>query len=514
MEDDNNIKPALCRIILTALLFMGWWLAPPSRAFSLEDRVKEFTLDNGLRILVVRRQTSPTFSAYIRFLAGGVDEQRGQSGTAHILEHMLFKGTETIGTTDFAKESAEMKKVEKLGEELDAERRKGGKAEKEKIDRLKNELTAALNEQRRYIVKNEMASIYSRNGGSGFNAFTSIDTTTYVVSLPANKFELWAWMESDRMRSPVLREYYPERDVVLEERRRSIETSPNGALYEMFISSAYIAHPYGRPIIGWMSDISVLPKQKVAQFLKTYYSPNNAVVTIVGDLDPGYVYKTMKEYFGDIPAQAIPPRFSTVEPPRIGERRIEVEFDAEPRVMIGFHKPTMPHKDDYVFDVIHAVLTEGRTSRLYKSLVLEKGIAVSIGGYTAPGSRYDNLYVFHGTPRAPHTTKELEEAVYAELEKLKTEPISGYELQKVINNTESDFIFRLGSNSGLARSLSEYKLLLGDWRYLTRYTDEIKKITSDDVMEAAKKYFVKSNRTVTTLVQKKRVQKKKDKNAK
>ncbi|MBI5179589.1 MAG: insulinase family protein [Nitrospinae bacterium] len=506
MKKDNGTFPAFNRLILALLLVSTALCANSWGEVSLEKRVKEYRLDNGMRILVLRRSGSPTFSAYIRFLVGGVDENRGESGVAHILEHMLFKGSERIGTSDFAKEKVLMEAVERTGAEYDREKRKGDKADAAKLTALKEQLKKEMDAQREFIKEDEISEIYQRNGGSGFNAFTAKDTTTYLIKLPANKFELWAWMESDRLRSPVLREYYSERDVIMEERRRSVDNSPDGRLYEQFMAAAFPAHPYGVPVIGWETDIDYMPLDDVKSFLKTYYSPNNMVACIVGDLDPDQVYQTMKEYFGDIPPQAIPPRIATVEPPQDGERRIEVEFDANPQVMIGFHKPALPHRDDYVFDVINTILAEGRTSRLYKSLVLEKGLVADIGAYEVPGMRYPNLYIIQAIPRAPHTIAEVEQAVYAELERLKTEPLTPREMQKVVNNMEADFIRKLQSNSGLAHYLSEYQIIFDDWRWLERYGEELKKVTPENVMAAAKKYFVKSNRTVATLTQLKKAE--------
>ena len=496
----SDRKPVSYRVILIITFLLTAYCVPAWSAEPLESRVKEYVLDNGMKILVLKRSGTPTFSAYIRYLVGAVDEEVGKTGSAHILEHMLFKGSKRIGTKDFSVEQEIMHDVERIGEELDKERKKGQKANPEKIDELKKALKKRLDDQRGYIIKDEISSIYTRNGASGFNAFTGPDTTTYLVKLPSNKFELWAWLESDRISSPVMREFYSERDVVMEERRRSTDNSPEGTLYEQFKAALFIAHPYGNPIIGWESDIGLLPKDAVRDFLKTYYSPNNTVVAIVGDVEPDKVYRTIKKYFGDIPAQVIPPRVSTKEPQQKGERRIEVEMDASPSLMVGFHKPSIGHKDDYVFDIIDFVLTSGRTSRLYKSLVLEKGLAVSASGFGAGGNRYANAYALHITPRAPHTTQEVEEALYEELDRLKEEPISDRELQKVLNNMEVGFIRKLRSNSGLAYYLSDYESITGDWRYMIRYMDEIKKITPADVMEVAKKYLVKTNRTVATLV--------------
>lgn len=466
---------------------------------SLEERVKEYRLKNGLHLIVLQRSGSPTFAAYVRFLVGGVDEKTGQTGVAHILEHMLFKGSRRIGTSDWKKEAPLIAKVEKLGAAYDAEKLKGAKADQEKLAALKADMQKAMDAERQFIREDEISEVYQRNGSQGFNAFTAQDTTTYLIKLPANRFELWAWLEADRLKEPVLREFYAERDVIMEERRRSVGNSPEGTLYENFLATAFTAHPYQTPIIGWASDIDYMPLDAVKDFLKTYYSPNNMVICVVGDLDPEYVYKTVNRYFAKIPPQVIPPRITTVEPPQIGERRVTVRFDAKSQAIIGFHKPVREGNIDYVFDVIDYILTHGRTSRFYKSLVLEQGIATSVSAWEGPGRRYPNLYMLQAIPREPHTIGELETAIYAEMDRLKTVPLTPQELEKVINNVEADYLRGLQSNSGLAHYMSEYAIIEGDWRQMTRYVENIRKVTPDDVMAAAKKYFTPENRTVATL---------------
>lgn len=467
---------------------------------ALEGRVKEYRLKNGLHLIVLQRSGSPTFAAYVRFLVGGVDEKTGHTGVAHILEHMLFKGSKRIGTGDWKKEAPLIAKVEKLGAAYDAEKLKGTLADPKKLAALKADMLKAMDAERQYIREDEISEVYQRNGSQGFNAFTAQDTTTYLIKLPANRFELWAWLEADRLKEPVLREYYAERDVIMEERRRSVGNSPDGTLYENFLAAAFTAHPYGTPIIGWASDIDYMPLDTVQSFLKTYYSPNNMVVCIVGDLDPDYVYKTVDRYFAKIPPQVIPPRVSTEEPPQMGERRVTVRFDAKTQAIIGFHKPVREGNTDYVFDVIDYILMRGRTSRFYKSLVLEQGIASSVSAWEGPGRRYPNLYMLQAIPREPHTIGELETAIYAEMERLKTVPLTAAELEKVINNVEADYLRGLQSNSGIAHYMSEYAIIEGDWRKMVQYVDNIRTVTPDDVMAVAKKYFTPDNRTVATLV--------------
>ncbi|MBI5185602.1 MAG: insulinase family protein [Nitrospinae bacterium] len=484
------------------LLLITFLWPSPAHSFDLEKRVKERTLANGMKVIVMERHTSPTVSIFMRYKVGSVDEVTGNTGIAHFLEHLLFKGTKRLGTKDFEKEKPLLAIIEELGEALDQEELKGAKKDQEKTAQLNARLQEVQKEHKTLVESEVYSRYYQNQGGVGFNAATSNDDTVYMISLPSNKLELWANLESDRMENPVLREFYAERNVILEERRFRVDNSPEGELYEQFIATAFTAHPYQVPIIGWATDIRFLSKKAVEKFLKSYYSPNNAVVAMVGDIDPEKTFRLIENYFGGIPSQQLPPPSSTREPEQKGEKKVEVELEAEPQVLIGYHRPTLPHKDDYVFDVIHGVLSAGRTSRLFKALVQEKEVAVSADTSDAPGARFENLFVFGGTPRYPHTVKEVEDAFYEEIEKLKNEPVSGQELQKVVNQMEAEFIRGLGSNSGMAHRLSYFETVAGDWRYLLNHTQEIRKVTPEDIMRVARKYLVKSNRTVGVLVKK------------
>lgn len=468
----------------------------------LAEKVHEHTLKNGMTLLMVQRQTSPTVAAWIRFKVGSVDERSDERGLAHLLEHMLFKGTKTLGTRDYAAEKPLLDRIEATAQKLQAEQMKKEKADPKVVQALADELNALEKEAEKFIVKEEFADIYARNGGSGYNAFTSKDGTTYIINLPANKMELWAAIESDRMKNAVLREFYTERDVVQEERRRSYDAQPEGKLWETFIATAYNAHPHGQPIIGWMSDIENLTRTKAERFLHKYYAPNNAIVAIVGDIDVKETIKLVDKYFGDIPPGEPVPPVAVEEPAQAGEKRVEVIGDAEPELMIGFHKPTLPAFDDYVFDVIDMLLTNGRTSRLYQKLVLEKQLATSVSSFGAPGSRYPNLFIISATPRAPHTVAEVEAAIYRELDRLKTEPMTQKELEQILNHLEYQESAQMMSNGGLARNLTEYEALVGDWRYLIEHRQKVATITPADVMRVAKQYFTRENRTVGFITKK------------
>jgi predicted Zn-dependent peptidase len=486
------------RFSLILILALG---ATTACAQDLAKGVIERKLDNGLTVLMYRRPQAPVVAVNMRFRVGGVDETNGLTGIAHLLEHMLFKGTRTVGTNDWEAERRVMEQLERVGAELDAEREKGEGADRAKVERLTAELKRLQEEQAKYIVKDEMDLIYSTAGGVGLNASTGADFTTYVVSLPSNKLELWMALESDRMRNPVLREFYIERDNVLEERRQRVDSQPDGALYETFLATAYAAHPYRNPVIGWPSDIAGLPLAAVKQFLETYYAPNNAVLAIVGEINPDQVMTWLKRYFGDIPARTQPPRRITREPKQQGERRAVVQFDAQPELLMGFHKPAPPSKTDYVFDLINVILSMGRSSRFNREIVEKKQLAASVQAENgAPGGRYDSLFLIAGTPRHPHTAAELEAAVLAELERLKREPVTAEELKKARNQLKASFLRGLNSNSGLAAQLTSYQQMVGDWRYIATYDSQVAKLTADDIMQVARQYFTAENRTVASLV--------------
>ena len=356
---------------------------------------------------------------------------------------------------------------------------------------------------RRQTVSNEIDRLYTENGAVGLNASTGQDLTTYQVSIPANRIELWARIESDRMRNPVFREFYTERDVVMEERRQRYESNPDGKLLESYLAAAFIAHPYRRPVIGWPSDLRFLDMAYMRRFFKETHAPNNTVIALVGDIHSPEVLKVVKKYFGPIPAQKLTPAPVTEEPVQSGERRIEVLYSADPKLILGYHKPPPPDFSDYVFDLIESLLTRGRTSRLYKNLIEEKRLATSIQAHNGlPGARYPNQFVFFATPRHPHTNLDLERAIDGEIEKLKNDPVSESELEKVKNRLRADFIRGLDSNAGLAGMLSYYEALLGDYRYLTGYTAAIDKITPEDIRKAARTYLTRDNRTVASGVRK------------
>jgi predicted Zn-dependent peptidase len=474
--------------------------APGFCGFVLENHVVKTKLSNGLTVLLVRRTLSPTVALYIRYRVGAVDEEPGKSGAAHFLEHMMFKGTTSIGTKNYAEEEKLLARIEETGKALDRERRKGKKSDRQALTRLSDDLIRLQNEQKKLFIPNEIDRIYTENGGLDMNAATGQDLTTYHVNLPANAIELWARIESDRLLNPVFREFYTERDVVMEERRQRVESDPEGKLYEKFMSAAYQKHPYGIPILGWAQELMYLTPDDIRKIHGKYKNPENIVIAVVGDIDIQKTLQIIERYFGRIPARKEKTAPISPEPKQTAERRIRVSFDASPSLIMGFHKPNAPDHADYIFDVLETILTKGRTSRLYRALVIETQIAKSITAINGiPASRYPNLFTIMAQPRHPHSNRELEKAILREIETIKKQPVTEEELVKAKKNIKMDYLKSLDSNDEIASTLSYYESLLGDYRYFADYLAEIEKVTADDIRKAAQKYLTRNNRTVATL---------------
>ena len=459
-----------------------------------EKRMTKFTLSNGLKFLVLERHESPVISFHIYADVGAVDEVKGITGLAHLFEHMAFKGTKTIGTKNYKAEAGAMAVMDNLFDQIKVELRKGDKADESKLEELRNQFKQAQEEAQKYIVHDEYEEIYTREGASGFNAYTGQDATQYIISLPSNKIELWMSLESDRFANPVLREFYKERDVVMEE-RRMMENSPSGRLSEEFNAIAYLAHPYGDSVIGHMSDIRTLTRSEAESFFSKYYCPSNLTIAMVGDVNPQEVKHLAEKYFGRIPSGPKPEPVETEEPPQLGERRVVIEDPSQPLVWIGYHQPNVNHPDNAVFQVISVIMSSGRTSRLYKSLITEKKIAITARAGLS-WSKYPGLFNFLAAPAKGHTNKECEEAIYAEIEKLKTEPVLPEELTKAKTHVRANLIRQLAYNDGLAESLTFYEVVTGDWRNLFEELNKIEQVNEKDIQRVASEYFTRKNRTV------------------
>ena len=487
------------RFAAAAFLALSVVAPPPALAQALEGKVSRITLDNGMRFLLVRRGVAPVFAANLRFKVGSADDPGGETGLAHLFEHLAFKGTSTIGTRDAKKEAAILDATDQAVMRLLAELDKGARADAARLKGLRDQIASLQKDLQEITVKDELSQILTANGAAGLNASTSTDLTSYVVALPSNRLELWCALESARLRDPVLREFYSERDVVMEERRMRIDNQPQGKLYEQLLLTAFQAHPYRSPTVGFPSDLEHLTRPSAMEFRRRHYVPGNAVGALVGDIDPAAAERLIQRYFGGLEAGTAAPGPGTVESPQTGSRRVTVEFDAEPELMLAFHKDVWPSPDDPVFQVIDSLLTSGRTSRLFRRLVLESQVAADVYSLQAPGDRYPNVFLIGAVPRAPHTPEEVEAEILKEVKRLVDKPVEERELQKIRNQVEASFLYPLRSNAGLASQLSYFEILTGDWNNMTAYKQALIATTPARVQEVARKTFVPSNLTVAVL---------------
>jgi predicted Zn-dependent peptidase len=429
--------------------------------------------------------------------AGSVQDPLGQTGLAHMFEHMAFKGTDKIGTKDYAAEKVALDKVEQTYAAYIAARDQPVGRDEKKLKDLEKAWRDAVAEADKYVKPNEFPQIVEINGGEDLNANTSDDETNYFYSFPENRLELWAYLESERFLHPVMREFYKERNVVIEERRMRVDSNPIGRLLEQFTTAAFQAHEYHRPTIGWMSDLNSFSATDAKKFFDEYYIPSNMVVTVVGDVKASETMPIIEKYFGRIPSRPQPDERTTTEPPQNAERRVMLQDISQPLYLEGYHRPDYRSPDDAVYDAIADLMSSGRTSRLYRALVRDKKIAADSAGFTGlPGNKYPHLFAFYAFPLPGHKPEEMADAIHVEIEKLKNEDISDEELKMIKTRAKANLIRSLGSNEGLANNLALYQARYDDWRELFRSVDRIDKVTKADIRRVANQTFVPTNRTV------------------
>ncbi|MFQ5662463.1 MAG: M16 family metallopeptidase [Terriglobia bacterium] len=501
------MRPKVFPVVLLPLLVAAMLPLAAQNLAEFEKSVTDHTLANGMKFIIVERHQVPVISFHLYADVGAVNEDVGITGLAHLFEHMAFKGTSTIGTKDFKKEKEALAGVDRAYAAWQGERRKGDRADPERLKELIAAFKKAQAEAEQYIVNGEFDQAIEQAGGVGLNASTGADATRYFFSLPSNKLELWFSLESSRFLDPVLRQFYKERDVVMEERRLRVESQPIGKLIEEFLSVAYKAHAYGRSGIGWRSDLENLTREHAEQFFHTYYTPRNLTAVVVGDVNPQEVICLAELYFARIPSGPPPPPLWTVEPPQEGERSTTVYAQSQPILVLGYHKPSIRHPDTAVFNAVQDILAGGRTSRLYRSLVQEKKLAVVAGGFPGfPGQKFPNLFIFFSVAAAGHSNQENQEAMLAEIERLQSELVTEEELNRVKQRARARLVQQLSSNSGLAGQLAFYQVVTGDWRTLFRRLEAIDQVTREDIQRVAQTYFIKRNRTVGYLVPETRAQ--------
>ncbi len=482
----------------TTLLLLLSLAATAARGEELKSIVKEHRLSNGMLWLVVERPQAPVFTGFVRVRVGGADEEPGSTGLAHLFEHMAFKGTPMLGTRDFEAEKRLLPQIAQAGDAI-AVLQRSGKGSTPEAAALKARLAELSKQHAALVDENAIAALYNANGAVGLNAQTDKDTTSYFVSFPRNRLELWLTVEAQRLAAPVLRDFYTERDVVQEERRMSIESNPGGAIFEELNQLAFVSSPYRWPTVGYSEDLQAMSLSKAQQFRDRYYAPGNAVGCIVGDVKLEALAPLLEKTFGAIPARPLPAAPVFAEPVSHAQRRSTVFFDAGPRIYLAFRKPPAPAHDDYVFDILDVLLGGGRTGRLHKRLVLKDRLVQAVGVFGAPGDRLPNLFVVAAVPLKGVKNEDVEKAIWEELQRLKVEKVPELELQKVRNRISADHARALDSNGGLASALSSNQVVIGDWRYVADHSAVIDAIGADEISAAAKKYFVPENSVIVDL---------------
>lgn len=464
------------------------------------EEVRETVLANGLRVLVLPRHDAPVVSFFTLVGVGSADEKTGITGVAHVFEHMAFKGTRTIGTRDYAAEEEWLETADRAFEALRAERLKGPKADPDRLARLQKEFEAANEKAVSFVNPNEYTILYEKNGSAGLNAFTSPDMTGYMVSLPANKLELWFAVEAERFTEPVIREFYKEKEVILEERRMRTESNPMGLLWEELLAAAYKAHPYGYPTIGHKSDIENLTRAQAEAFYREHYTPEKTTVAIVGDVDPAETFRMAEAYFSKLPRRERPDPYIPPEPPQLGEKRVVVEAAHQPVVMIAHHMPAADHPDEAAHDALTEILGGGPTSRLHARLVKRDRLAVNAGVFSgAPGQRFPRLLIAYAMNAPGKATSEIEKAVVEEMDRLIADGVTQEEIDGFKRRARAGLTRSLRSNAGMARTLATAQLYYGDWRELFRAMEKIEKVTPEDVRRVAREILTSRSRVVGQL---------------
>ncbi|HEU5125966.1 MAG TPA: pitrilysin family protein [Verrucomicrobiae bacterium] len=476
--------------------------------------VIEKYLPNGMRLLMVERHDEPTIAGGWVAHVGSSNEKPGMTGIAHLFEHMMFKGSHIIGTKDYQKDLEIIEAQERVRDEMRKEiskmremYRRGEiddlmkpENKTERYRELEKEFAKLIEEQRKVLVKNEFDQILSGAGGSSMNAFTSEDMTAYFENVPANKLELWMWLESDRIANRVFREFYAERDVVFEERRMRTDSTPLGKFQEQLNAMFWESSPYSWPVVGWPSDIPAITKAQADEFYATFYAPQNITLILVGDFKAEDAEALANKYFDRIPrGKKDAPEVITQEVKQLAEKRMNAEADTNPQVDILWHTVPFAHKDSYALEILGEILST-RTGRLYKDLVLGSGVATDV--YAGQGSqKWEGYFNAGGEAREGHTPEEVEKGIYENLEKLKAEEVPAEELQKVKNNFAAAEYRRLSANFPILMHLIQNDGL-GDWREINEAGPKIQAVTAADVKRVANEYFTKENRTVAIYTRK------------
>ncbi len=452
----------------------------------IRKNVEKFTLSNGLRVLVYKRSFSPIFTGQIWVKVGGVDEVPGETGLAHFLEHMAFKGSETIGTNNYQEEAPLLEELENIQLALQIE----------ETQELKDQLKSVSEKLEKLWKPNEFSKLYKQRGATGLNAGTSKDYTVYLVNLPVSALDYWMWAESDRLINPVFRQFYKEREVVQEERRGRVENNPSGKLYEALLATAYWTHPNRLPVIGWPSDIKSLSASAMRKFYHKHYRADNMVITLVGDIDSSEIKADLEKYFGSVPKGEGPrPRLFISEEEQTGPRESVVYYDANPQFFMAWHKPSWPNPEDAHFAVLHSILSGGRSSVFHRELVQQKKIALSAYSTEAPGERYPPLFLIGAVPIPGVSNQQLAEEMQTILDRYKETLFTAEQVAAAKRRIKVGLLEGLDSNQSIARMIGKAEALWDDWEMVFESYDQIMATTPEDLRSLLRKYSDPEKRT-------------------
>jgi predicted Zn-dependent peptidase len=484
---------------LCSLLFSAGLLVPAQDLQELQKKASDFTLPNGLHFIVLERHESPVVSFHTWVNVGSVDDPAGETGLAHMFEHMAFKGTETIGTRNWPEEKKALDAVEEAYDRMEAEANKGIKADSMRVDMLRNQLRVAADSAQRLSASGEYRRVFEEAGALDLNATVSATSSEFFYSLPSNRVEFWFLMESQRLHHPVFRDFYREREAVLEEYRQRVEANPQGRLLEEVLAAAFQAHPYRNPSGGWPSDIPNLRRARAQAFYERYYVPGNITIAIVGDVVAADAKRMAERYFGPMPARPMPPVVTAAEPPQNGPKTVTLERPGPPLTVVGYKRPSQYDKDDVALDLIQILLSQGRTGMLYSALVQERRLAQQAAAVaTNPDGRYPNLFVFMLSPAQGHNVEENQRALEELLQRFKSTPPDPQSLARAKTQGRANVIRRMTSNRDLAHLLAFVSANYGDWRKLFTTLDDLDQVKAEDVQRAAVRYFVATGRTTVS----------------
>jgi predicted Zn-dependent peptidase len=491
----------LCSLLLSAgLLVSAQDLQEPPRKAQefqeLQKKVGEFTLPNGLHFIVLERHESPVVSFHTWVNVGSVQDPARETGLAHMFEHLAFKGTETIGTRGWPEERKALDAIEEAYDRMEAEANKGIKADQMRVDMLRTQVRIAVDNAQRLSASADYRRILEENGAVDLNALASTGATEYSCSLPSNRTELWFLMESQRLLRPAFREFYRERELMMEEYRQRVERDPVARLLAELLSAAFKVHPYRNPSGGWPGDIPNLRRTQAQAFFERYYVPGNITVAIVGDVTAADAKHLAERYFGPMAARPMPLLAIAQEPPQPGPKTVIIEMPGPPVALVGYKRPSQYDRDDLPLDLIQILLSQGRTGTLYNELVLEKRLALQAQAIaTNPDGRFPNLFVFLLAPAPGRTLEENRRALEDLLERFRSSAPDPLLLARARAQERASLIARMTSNRDLARRLALHSASHGDWRRLFTTLDDLSLVTPQDVQRAANRCFVATGRT-------------------